>query len=64
MGFLQKLWHVMKDDILKVFKELYNVESFVKSLNVNFLVLIAKVEGAINIKDSNLLVLSEASTNL
>lgn len=40
----------MKKDILETFKKLHDLGSFVKFLNSSFLILIAKVEGAINMK--------------
>lgn len=49
--FLQDIWHIIKSDLIEVFKDLYDSEKFVKSLNATVLVLIEKVEGAKNIKD-------------
>lgn len=43
MSFLHKFWHVMKEDIIGLFKEFYESESFVKCLNSSFLVLILKL---------------------
>lgn len=50
MSFLQDFWHIMKD-ILELFKEIHESESFVRSFNSSFLVFIAKVGQAHNIKD-------------
>lgn len=52
LGFIQKCWHFIKDEIMEIFRELDEKETFVKSLNSTFLVLIAKVEGVHSIKDS------------
>lgn len=51
MSFLQKFWHVIKEEIRELFKELHRTGSFMKSLNSSFLVLIYKVEGEANIME-------------
>lgn len=52
MQFLQEFWHVIKWDLLAVFKGLYVSGSFVKSLNSISLALLVKADGAKNIKTS------------
>lgn len=51
----------MKGNILELFKESHEYGSFIKSLNSSFLVLNAKVEGAVNIKDFRPISLVESS---
>lgn len=41
----------MKEDIIAIFQELYEAESFVKSFNAYFLVLIVMLSGTRDIKD-------------
>lgn len=50
MRFLQTFWHIIKDGLIEVFRNLYHCSTFVKSLNSTFLVLIAKMKGTKNIK--------------
>lgn len=59
MGFIMEFSQWMKEDIVKLFKELYEVGSFIRSLNSSFLVLIAKVGGAQNIKNFRIISLVE-----
>lgn len=51
MGFLLEFWNVIKSDLIDLFWEFYERETFVKSLNSIFIILIAKVGGATNIKE-------------
>lgn len=51
MKFLHESWHVIKDDVVEMFKELHETSKFVNSLNSTFLVLIAKKKGANDIRD-------------
>ena len=51
MGFFQKCWVVLKDDILAVFKGFHTYGKFEKSLNATFISLIPKKAGAVEIKD-------------
>lgn len=51
MDFVHKFWYLVKDDIMKLFKDFHEANTFMKSLDSTFLVLIAKVEGAVNIKE-------------
>ncbi|XP_021907538.1 primase homolog protein-like, partial [Carica papaya] len=37
LGFIQKCWHFIKDEIMEIFRELDEKETFVKSLNSTFL---------------------------
>lgn len=50
MGFLQKFWYLVKDDVVELFNYLHETETFVNSLNYIFFVLIAKVHVVINVK--------------
>jgi hypothetical protein len=47
MTFFQKCWEVLKEDIMKVFKELHYRGKF----NATFVSLIPKKAGAVEIKD-------------
>lgn len=49
--FLQQLYHVIKDDVMELFRELHDFGKSVKSLNTTFFILIAKKEGVKDIKD-------------
>lgn len=49
--FLQEFWYIIKGDVVEIFREMHETGLFLKSLNTTFLVLIAKKEGANNIKD-------------
>lgn len=51
MKFLQDFWHVIKSEMMDIFREFRESNKFVKSLNTAFLVLIAKKKGAKDIKD-------------
>ena len=45
MAFWQSCWEIVKEDILDLFKEFHEQNSFIKSLNHTFLVLIPKKGG-------------------
>lgn len=45
MRFFQSCWDVVKEDLMKVFQELFYVGKFEKSLNATFLVLILRRSG-------------------
>lgn len=49
MKFLQVFWHVIKDIVIEVFREMHENGKFVRSLNSTFLVLIAKKKGTKNV---------------
>lgn len=51
MMFLQELWHLIKNEVMGLFHDLYDSGKFVRSLNTTFLVLIAKKRGVRDIKD-------------
>lgn len=51
MGFVQKFWCIIKEGMVELFKELHEAGSFMKCLNSTFMVLIAMVEGVVNIKE-------------
>ena len=59
MAFSQFCWEVMREDIMKVFRDFHAGGLFEKSLNTSFISLIPKVPGAINIKDFWLISLVE-----
>lgn len=42
MKLLQYFWHTIKNDVMGLFRELYDSGKFLKSLNITFLVLIVK----------------------
>ena len=42
LAFWQFSWHIVKDDIMRMFKEFFETEKFVKNLNTTFLVLVPK----------------------
>ena len=50
-GFPLAFWDFMKDEVLGFFKEFYEHNIFVKSLNATFLVLISKKNNVEDIKD-------------
>ena len=45
-GFILAFWqfsrHIVKDDIMRMFKEFFETKKFVKNLNTTFLVLVPK----------------------
>lgn len=51
LKFLQMFWPLIKEDVLDLFNDFHRLESFVKSLNSTFIVLIPKMVGAKNIKN-------------
>ncbi|KAF5479217.1 hypothetical protein F2P56_000061 [Juglans regia] len=51
MGFFQDCWDVIKEDIMKVFQELFLVGKFERDLNTTFLTLIPKKVGANEVKE-------------
>lgn len=51
MNFLQNNWSTTEGDLIELFNKFHKTETFVKSLNSTFLVLIPNVEGATCIKD-------------
>ena len=46
VAFWQSCWETIKEDVLDMFKEFHEQNSFIKSLNNTFLVLLPKKEGA------------------
>ncbi|RVX01885.1 Transposon TX1 uncharacterized 149 kDa protein [Vitis vinifera] len=51
VAFWQSCWEIVKEDVLDMFKEFYDHNSFIKSLNHTFLVLIPKKGGAEDLGD-------------
>ena len=51
VAFWQNCWEIVKEDVLDMFKEFYDQNSFIKSLNHTFLVLIPKKGGAEDLGD-------------
>ena len=51
VAFWQSSWEIVKEDVLDMFKEFYDQNSFIKSLNHTFLVLIPKKGGAEDLGD-------------
>jgi hypothetical protein len=51
MGFFQKCWAILKDDIMAVLKEYHTCGKFEKSLNATFVSLIPKKARTMEIKD-------------
>ena len=51
VAFWQNAWDFTKEEIMEMFKEFHEHNSFVKSLNNTFLVLIPKKSGAENLGD-------------
>ncbi|RVX21636.1 putative ribonuclease H protein [Vitis vinifera] len=47
VAFWQKCWEIVKEDVLDMFKEFHEHNSFIKSLNHTFLVLLPKKGGAL-----------------
>ena len=44
-ALLQSAWAVVKDDIMKVFKNFFEIGKFVRSLSITFLVMVLKKGG-------------------
>jgi hypothetical protein len=51
MAFFHHCWHVIQDDVMGFFEEVYEHGKFESSLNATFLALIPKKNDAMNIKD-------------
>ena len=51
MAFWQFAWDFVKDDVMNFFREFYDHNKFVKSLNATFLVLIPKKAGVEDLRD-------------
>ena len=51
MVFWQSCWEIVKEDILDLFKEFHEQNSFIKSLNHTFLVLLPKKGGVEDLSD-------------
>ena len=51
VAFWQSCWEIVKEDVLDMFKELHEQNSFIKSLNNTFLVLLPKQGGAEDLGD-------------
>ena len=51
VAFWQSCWETVKEDLLDMFKEFHEQNSFIKSLNNTFLVLLPKKEGAEDLGD-------------
>ena len=51
VAFWQTCWDFVKGEILELFKEFYDQSSFIKSLNITFLVVIPKKGGAEDLGD-------------
>ena len=51
MTFYHACWHIIKDDLLAVFRELYTEGSIEKSINATFLTLILKKSNATEVRD-------------
>jgi hypothetical protein len=51
MAFFEDCWEVLREDIMKVFRDFDGGGMFEKSLNTTFISLISKILGAINLKD-------------
>ena len=50
-AFWQFYWDIVKDEIIRMFREFYNSGKFVRSLNTTFLVMIPKKGDAVDLKD-------------
>lgn len=53
MCFFQTCWEVIKEDLMRVFQELFSVGKFEKSFNTTFLALIPKKVGAMKVKGAS-----------
>lgn len=51
MKFLQEFWHVIKSDVVELFRAMHDFGTFVRFLNSIFLEFITKKEGANDIRD-------------
>jgi hypothetical protein len=51
MAFFQACWDVLKEDIMKVFRDFHARGKFERSLNATFIALIPKIPGAVDPKD-------------
>ncbi|RVW53840.1 LINE-1 reverse transcriptase-like [Vitis vinifera] len=51
VAFWQKCWEIVKEDVLDMFKEFHEQNSFIRSLNHTFLVLLPKKGGAEDLGD-------------
>ena len=51
MAFWQASWHIVKGEIIEMFRDFHANETFIKSLNATFLFLIPKKGDAENLKD-------------
>ncbi|RVW14457.1 LINE-1 retrotransposable element ORF2 protein [Vitis vinifera] len=51
MAFWQFSWEFVKEEVMNFFKQFHEIESFVRSLNATFLVLIPKKGGIEDLKD-------------
>lgn len=51
MDFLQKFWHLIQEDIFRLFMEFHESRTFVGSLKSSFLIFTPNVKWAANIKD-------------
>ena len=50
-AFWQLCWDIVKDEIMRMFREFYNSDKFVWSLNTTFLVMIPNKGDAMDLKD-------------
>ena len=50
IAFWQLCWNIVKDEIMRMFRELYNSNKFARSLNTAFLVMIPKKD-VVDLKD-------------
>jgi hypothetical protein len=50
MVFFQACWNVLKEDIMKAFRELHAKRKFKRSLNATFIVLIRIFQGLLTLK--------------
>jgi hypothetical protein len=51
MAFFQACWVVLREDIMKVFRDFHASSKFERSLNYTFLALILKIPGVVDTKD-------------
>lgn len=51
MKFLEDFWHLIKEKVMGLFRDLHDSDKFVRSLNTIFLVLIAKKRGVKDTKN-------------
>ena len=50
-AFWQFSWNTVKSEVMAIFKDFFDIDKFVKSLNSTFIVMIPKKEGADDLKD-------------